>query len=717
MPVKVNNYLIEPAPKVEINKELIVAGNQTKLGSTYRLSIQGDLVAWMGSPQGGSLAGTNWGGYNNQFWMSSAPAPSENIAQFHKLYSIESKQRALEWLFSQNGSTIEWQSPDGSQPLKAQFKNASVQFPAGDWAQTCPYVINAECDILYLLNQPIQDASYVGFSGLIQQAGESWDIQLTDVVKTFTVTHQVNAVGKIVFDTFGNITQSAWMNARDFVLTQLTLGISGTSQFSNIAGGTLFAGSTLASGILDLNQYTAYNASRTESIDELAGSVSITETFWLAPTSSGTHVYNVSTRRIVEEPYVNVVSNIQGTIRGYYDGLFNYDQRISGAQYEFFGKLGGPTGLWYLVSAAETGYSFNIQPRQGSIDYNFNEGTLSYNFEFSNQLYQGETLETWQASRKTSSDNYITTYSMNGTIRGRRYVSDTGVFDPFYRAYTYWITLSGANFYPLFERMLSSKYYPEASGLGVQPGPVSRGWDLNEAEGIITYSLEWNNRQVDSGNWSNLVTEEYQISQSFSREEGVTHYNINGTIMGLNVVDTSDPQKSKFDNASGYYYSYVANNLYNRVANYFNITLPFQQPISIEVGLFPKLGQVTYQNQFSNIFPPIMAGVLSEHITVNEVNYNQQINSTAKIGVPGRSSGPVIQDLGTTVIKSRTINIETVLPPTGSLTDLSTAFANKPNYDSYILQLKPINSYCENWSDQYDWRYGRYSITAEFIYE
>lgn len=712
-----NSCAIIPSPIVSFTDEPILAGNQHRIGNTYRMSINGTLVNYKGSPASSGMSGAGWGGYNNQFWQTTGYPPDESNPSFsyHQLAMIENKQQALRTLFATEGQWLEFQSLDGSPPIKAQIKNVQINFEEGIWFTECKYTINCEADVLYLNGEIYQG---LPFSDLIQQASENWEITPDQqIAKNFNVSHTVSAVGKRGFDDLGNESNPAWIAAKNFANDQLVLGWNGISNYSPLSGNYMFNTSYASSGVLNFANYNPYNYSVVETIDELAGSYQVVERWDLSASPSGSNVYTINTRRIVDDPYCTVVTQIQGTIHGQYNGLFNYDQRIQGAEYYWNSTLAGPTGLLTLINDIYSGYTYNIQPRQGSIDYNKNEGTLIYNYEFSNQLYEGDAFEQWTTSRHTSSDSYITTFGINGTIKGRRYDGDLSVTGSFQRAYVWFSALSGNNYNTLYNRILSSKYWPEASGLGLQPDPVSKIIDLNEAEGLITYALEYNNRSNDGGYPSDMATEEYQISKHFSRDDGITRYTINGTVKGLNVTDTSNPRQTKFANASGFFYNYVLPNLYNRIVTYYNVSLPDSGAITTEIGTFPVAGEMTYSYEYWNLFPPLLSGALSEHISVGETNYNQQVRRTALIDIPGRSSGPVIQDVSTTVVKVRTINIEAVLSPTGDLASIANAYATKPFYDNYVYQLQPPNSYCSNWTDNYDWRFGRYNLSAEFLYE
>lgn len=700
------NAAIIPCPHVSIANEPIIGGNQKRLGNTYKFTITGTLIVYKGSPAS-VVGGAGWGGYNNQFWTLSGYPPDETnpSMSLHQLYMAESKIAALQGLFATEGQWLEIQSADGSQPMKVQPKNIIISIAEGIWFTEIPYTITFDADVIYLNGIVYQGLPY---TDLIQQATESWSFTPGEIVKTFSITHEVSAVGKRAFDVLGNESIPAWQAAKNFVYNQLVLGISGISTLS-IAGGSIFNQSSLGSGVINLFQYKQYNQSRTENVDEIGGSFSVTEN-WTAATASGAETYVVSTRRIVEDPYTTITATVQGTIKGFYDGLFNYDQRLPAAQY-LYSQLAAPTGLLPRVTAfAGTGYSFNIQPTQSTIDYNQNEGSLSYAVEFSNRLFEMDSYEQYAVNRKTSVEDYKSTFTINGSIKGRRYDGDVDPTIGYQRALAQWQLVNSGTV--LHDRITSSKYFPTFSGL--QLSPISFDIDYNEGDGLVTYAYSFNNR-INDYNGSNDVNEEYQISKHFSVDDGITTYSLQGTVQGLNITDTN-PRGAKYTAASGYYFNYVEPNAYSRVKQYFGVNLPNPNALVTEVAHFPVLGQITYTFEFRNTFPPILPGVLSEHITVSETNPDETVNVIGKVGIIGRPKGPILQDMATTTEKTRSITVEAVLTPTGG-SNLLACFNTKPDYTLYIFQLKPVSSYTEQDGDNWDWKNARYTRTVSWTYE
>lgn len=708
MPVSYNSCLLVPAPFLSIQEQRTKSSDGRTLGVVYSLRIIGKIDAWKGSPQGGSLAGAGWGGPYNRFWQNSGYPADESVLAAHRLASIENKIEALRALFATEGAWLEFTSPDGSTPMKVQPRINALNFTEGSWFETVDYTIDAECDLIYVNGTPIVPMS---FSELIQNATESWDIQEADVVKTYRVTHSVNAVGKRTFDSLGNQVGDPWQNAKDFVTDRLVLGWNGASAFSSNAGQFIFNNSSSASGTVNFSSLSPYNFARSENVDELGGSYSVTES-WILAQGSGTDVYNVSVKRLVDDPYTTVIASIQGTIKGFYSDLFDYDHRILGANW-IWDQLKG-NNLYNRVSQYVSGVTLNTQAIGAALDYNPQEGSINYNYEFNNRIFNGDAFEEYTVSRKSSAEDYKTSFSIGGSIKGRKYDTDNDPTLPFQRATTLWNQLKVSP--TLYNRIISSKYFPDATGIGINQSPISVSVDMNEAEGTIQYAYDFNTRANDSVYPNDDVLEEYNISRSFSRDEGRIIYTINGTIMGLSVTDVPNPRAVKFTAATGYWEYYAKPNLYSRIAQYYQTALSNTLPQVEEVEKNPTVGQVSYNYQFYNYPLPILSGALSEIISVSEENAGGDVQVIANIPIPGRALGPVLQNVSTTTAKMRSLSIETVTYPTGG-PDLLTAFNLRPNYDSYVTQLAPAGGYKESDVYTWDWRGGRYSRQVRWIYE
>ncbi len=711
MPVFVGSNQIIPAPFFTYPKQILVAGDQRRIGNTYVITMTGKLVAWKGSPQQGSLVGPSWGGYQNLFWTNTGYPPDETVQFNARIHALEVKEEALRNLFSVDGQWVEFESYDGAVSFKCQLKNAQIDFGLDDiYFNIRPYTIQFETDIVYVNGST--DDSNPDSNDYIQNCSEVWDVQEGDVVKTFKLTHTVSAVGKRMFDSLGNQVGDSWQHAQNFVNQQLVLGYNGYSSFSQNPANLLFQNSALSSGVINIDGLSPYNFARTEQIDELGGSYSVTES-WTLSANSGAEVYNINIRKISNDPYTSVNASIQGSIKGFYVNLFDYDQRLKAAQWQW--DQVRPT-LFNRVSSYASGVNLNVQPVQAATDQDYNGGSLSYNYDFSNTLFEGDAFESYTVNRQDSADSYRSQFNIQGTIRGRRYDGDIDSTVYLRRAQAWWNQVRSTGV--LYNRIISSKYFPEASGLGLQIAPMNFQIDTNEAEGVISYSYQFDNRKNDGDVSDNNVIDEYSITNSFNRNDGVSSYTIAGTVKGLNVDNDNvpDQRQAAFANASGYYYGSVLPNLYGRITGLFHITLADTNPYTRETVFNIPQATISYQAQFFNYPLPLISGVLSEMISVSEDNYLGNVQLIASIPIPGRSLGPILQDVKTTSAKMRRLSIETIVGPTGGK-DFLSSFNLKPDYSNYVIQLLPVGGYIEADSDDWNWRLGRYTRNTSWIYE
>tara|TARA_R110000850_G_scaffold137548_2_gene258735 strand:- start:106 stop:897 length:792 start_codon:yes stop_codon:yes gene_type:complete len=84
--------------------------------------------------------------------------------------------------------------------------------------------------------------------------------------------------------------------------------------------------------------------------------------------------------------------------------------------------------------------------------------------------------------------------------------------------------------------------------------------------------------------------------------------------------------------------------------------------LSESVGHNKVSGTVTYSVSFSDYELPKIAGAVSESVTINYNNDRGEQKLIAVMQVIGRANGPIIQDIETTQISSRTIAVEAIMP-------------------------------------------------------
>jgi len=286
-------------------------------------------------------------------------------------------------------------SPEGNQAAVTfdEIRLESISFEEGTYVNYSRYTVNL------IANKCSTDAivptgvigGYSSVSGLdtIKDLTDSWSFEVDESFgmhnsdndlypRAYIVTRNVSAVGKDLMRTSGT---PPWENAYTVV----------TGILQNSPSGFLPSSVLLSTG------FSGYNHSRTSSIDKSAGSVSVTDTWYVA---SGNTVenYTLSVSSTADNPYVKV--NIEGTIKGLTksndewnaSGYFNGDmtKRPYKKAYDKFMLLSndgnyGINSKIYKRANNAVSEDLNSQPLTVSLGQNEIAGEITYNLEFDNR--------------------------------------------------------------------------------------------------------------------------------------------------------------------------------------------------------------------------------------------------------------------------------------------------------------------------------------------
>ena len=161
--------------------------------------------------------------------------------------------------------------------------------------------------------------------------------------------------------------------------------------------------------------------------------------------------------------------------------------------------------------------------------------------------------------------------------------------------------------------------------------------------------------------------------------ENVTTVNVQGEIQGLASIDYKQPNAIQKPSVSAWdaaeaYFNAVESTLVARASGAYGISgvsgcgtrgVLNPAPISRTIGCNPKAGTISYDYQFDNKLKACITGdcIISQNISIDDQLATDVFASHVALG---RKLGPVLQDIGTTTAKVRTLSIELVLaPPTG----------------------------------------------------
>jgi len=379
------DYTFSPVPLITINKEIQKAGDGQALGTVFSLSLEGTLAP--------GATGVN--GITN----------------------IQEEQDRLMAAFAASGQGSEFKIACGDDDLINCFPRInSINFEAGPWVDVCKYTIDLEYDRDFAadIGAPWNSA-YKSGSGvrepLISSAEETWSIEQTEAnfyhfevqqsgndrptylestPPSFTVTHNISAVGKPVIVS-GVIADGghAWQQASGYVVPRLGFDTAKITKNGAIC--------------FDQNgKLLITNQTRNVNFGELDGNYAVTET-WTVYSSGlfasginalgASDVWDVNVETSLESSITTV--NVQGTITGQASGVFCSSNSSTPPIYEivkskyanakeYHEAVGGDI-FWARAHHFASGVSsrgVNPIPVSKSLGHNPSQGTITYNYKF-----------------------------------------------------------------------------------------------------------------------------------------------------------------------------------------------------------------------------------------------------------------------------------------------------------------------------------------------
>ncbi len=362
MPASYNSKKIIPAPFLAINKAYTTNADGIKIGKTFNLTVRGELVSYKGSPNSSKV-----------FWTSSGYPDDEVLTDTQKLSAIIRKQEALRDLFATDGASFEVQGYDGAAPLKCNPRVKSINIPDGQWYDRCPYTIELEADVVYVNGTALDEDGDLN-DYFISNFDEDWSLEPADEdALTYRFSHRLNAVGKSFYNSAGTLVQSAWENARDYIINRVGLGLD---QSKLSATGVLNFGSDMQ----------AYNYTRTQNINEANGTFGVNEN-WTIFSPIGNYAaieeFTVTIRGGLDG-YTS--ASIEGNIRGLEKRNNSTHALISTKYAQASGRFSEVESLLYnRVSVKATGVTLNPVTLNSSRSENEKTGVITYSKEFNNR--------------------------------------------------------------------------------------------------------------------------------------------------------------------------------------------------------------------------------------------------------------------------------------------------------------------------------------------
>jgi len=208
---------------------------------------------------------------------------------------------------------------------------------------------------------------------------------------------------------------------------------------------------------------------------------------------------------------------------------------------------------------------------------------------------------------------------------------------------------------------------------------VTDTWVISQDDFESTHSLEFN-FDSDASAQGNSVT-------------------ANATFQGLSTLTSDSTKTNKYDGALKAFNTIkplipaLAKDVYEKSGgtNSLNIDLK----LSESVGHNKVTGSISYSVSFNDYDAPSIPNAVSENVTINYNNDKGETKLIAQLAVIGRAKGPIIQDIQTTQISSRTIAVDVVMKRGYGKPDGASALSPyRPAGTSYLT------SSTESWNPQ-----------------
>jgi hypothetical protein len=306
-------------------------------------------------------------------------------------------------------------------------------------------------------------------------------------------------------------------------------------------------------------------------------------------------------------------------------------------------------------------------------------------------------------------ENEDGTYSVSHQIqaRGRLIPTGAGTFNNPLDAARLWVRSRSYNTSTTgnLSEVVNGSGIMNLGGL-INPLPSGTNyWNKSIIETVDPSTNNYSLSETFIYNPSGTTLEQYSISLSNESNNPQKYsVSINGSVLGF--TNKISNHSNRFDNAKSYYLSTVEPNIYSRINNYVPggftlLTTPVNSSVTYEV----TGNSVSYNRSYNAISgATLISNAIEESIEIADEGKQDLF---AQIQIPGRSAGPLIQYMGTSTARTRTVTINATLNPSGtSITQASLLgrYLSKPNTDAIVGAFVPSAGYyyvsnnSENWN-------------------
>jgi hypothetical protein len=468
----------------------------------------------------------------------------------------------------------------------------------------------------------------------VRDYSENWSFNYQED-DTVAVSHNVSAVG------ISNVPAGtgALANAKYFVLQRANTLKRDRASFQT---------NPFVSSIIDVDSLTEFNHTRSENVNESAGSYDISES-WILASGSFKDDRTVATDYQLdsEDNLVSTVT-VNGTVVGYGDTTF---ERFTNAQAGFNNFVIPQIGFTSVSGVI----SKNVTDNRFA-------GTVNYSITFSpnTDLSPFEDQAITRSFQRNEDGSVTQTVTTSATIRRG---SASGIHDAVLYCYAANEPID-STLEPYFSASLSGNI----ESVSTQRDELRRSFSLTRAyreQGVPLYR------------------EEYQVSREESAESASIVITINGTVQGL-ARETSTSSAVRWAAASGAFYNTIYYLIPGRIEEIKPTgTCLADSPTRSNIGWNRSNGQLTYSYTFDNRFLTTNPNIYDEKI---DVSYNLPASVVVEIGIPGKSDGPILQDQETVTGYEKTLKIQYTMRPSGVVCGMGAVTSSQR-----VVELEALN--------------------------
>lgn len=244
-----------------------------------------------------------------------------------------------------------------------------------------------------------------------------------------------------------------------------------------------------------------------------------------------------------------------------------------------------------------------------------------------------------------------------------------------------------------------------SQGVGLTPYNYNRRQSVDETEGVVTVNEDW--LAYNAGGGAAAVHDQ-NLSLRVD-PNGIRTVSVEGTITGLRVSGEADPTPTQSKRASmEAKWAEVQPTLYAAATGVAGCPL-HTAPLGVRVQTNAAQGTLTYGMEW-NSRKTQFAGALSETISISDAGASEVY---AKIPIPFRVAGPILQDLDTVEVRRRSLSIEV------QVSGLSQTYTpTQPDTSAFVLSQVPLSAAVFLDQDVITWdpSQGRYSRQVGWSY-